>query len=153
MSNPLFSCKPFADLTSLELYGILQLRSEVFVVEQNCVYQDVDGFDLNAHHVLALIESQVVAYARLLPPGAKYPDASMGRVVSHASVRGTGIGKLLMHTALSHCDLLWPEAAITISAQAYLEKFYQSLGFDTQSEPYLEDDIPHIEMRRIKQSL
>ena len=121
------------------------------MVEQNCVYQDVDGFDLNAHHVIALMESQVVAYARLLPPGAKYPDASLGRVVSHASVRGTGVGKLLMNAALSHCDSLWPESGITISAQAYLEKFYLGLGFVTQSEAYLEDGIPHIEMRRVKQ--
>ena len=148
MLHPTFHCKPFTALTTHELYCIMQLRSEVFVVEQNCVYQDVDGFDQTAHHVFTLKGSQVLAYARLLPPGAKYPEASLGRVVSHASVRGTGLGKMLMHTALAHCEALWPNKGITISAQAYLEKFYQDLGFATQSEPYLEDDIPHIKMRR-----
>jgi ElaA protein len=148
MKHPVLSCKPFASLTALELYGILQLRSEVFVVEQNCVYQDVDGFDLEAHHLFASDGSQVIAYARALPPGAKYPQASLGRVVSHGSVRGSGLGKQLMRTAISRCEELWPGMGITISAQAYLQKFYQELGFTTESEPYLEDDIPHIKMSR-----
>ncbi len=148
MDQAEFYCKPFSALTALELYNILQLRSAVFVVEQNCIYQDVDGFDLAAHHVYALVAGQVVAYARLIAPGTKYPEASLGRVVSHGSVRGTGLGKQLMTAALRYCDELWPAAGVTISAQAYLEKFYQELGFDTLSTPYLEDDIPHIKMRR-----
>lgn len=148
MNQAIFFCKPFCDLTALELYNILQLRSEVFVVEQNCVYQDVDGFDLNAHHLFALANGQIVAYARLLAPGAKYPEASLGRVVSHANARGTGLGKLLLSNAISHCDVLWPGMGITISAQAYLEKFYQGLGFKTLTGPYLEDNIPHIKMSR-----
>ena len=146
--SPTFCCKPFTDLNTLELYALLQLRSEVFVVEQNCVYQDVDGFDQDAYHVFALIDDQIVAYTRLLPPGAKYPEASLGRVVSRASARGTGLGKQLMNTAIEHCETLWSGLGITISAQAYLEKFYQDLGFKTQSAPYLEDDIPHIKMTR-----
>ncbi|MFT4861098.1 MAG: ElaA protein [Pseudohongiellaceae bacterium] len=148
MDQAEFHCKPFSELTSLELYDILQLRSAVFVVEQNCVYQDVDGFDLDAHHVYAQVAGQVVAYARLIAPGIKYPEASLGRVVSRGSVRGSGLGKQLMTTALRYCDELWPAMGVTISAQAYLEKFYQQLGFTTRTEPYLEDDIPHIKMNR-----
>ncbi len=126
----------------------MRLRSEVFVVEQNCVYQDVDDFDQVAYHLFASDADRIVIYARLLPPGAKYPEASLGRVVSHPSVRGSGLGKQLMELAINQCEIFWPGAGITISAQAYLEDFYQALGFTTLSQPYLEDDIPHLKMAR-----
>lgn len=142
-----FICKTFKELTTNELYAILQLRSEVFVVEQNCVYQDVDGFDKQASHLLMYSGDDLCAYSRLIPPGLKYESASLGRVVTRGSARGGGHGRALMVATLEHCRSLWPQAGVTISAQAYLEKFYQSLGFVTESEPYLEDDIPHIQMR------
>jgi ElaA protein len=147
MTTPTFTCKSFDQLTTLELYSLLQLRSEVFVVEQNCVYQDVDGYDQIAIHLLMYLDNKLCAYSRLIPPGIKYESASIGRVVTQRDARGGGHGKALMESAMAHCKRLWPEAGLTISAQAYLEKFYQSLGFKTDSEPYMEDDIPHIQMR------
>lgn len=147
MSQLSFVCKSFHELDTFELYALLQLRSEVFVVEQNCVYQDVDGYDQAAMHLMVYKDEELCAYSRLLPPGLKYESASLGRVVTRQSARGDGFGRALMTSALEHSQRLWPEAAITISAQHYLEKFYQSLGFTTESEPYLEDDIPHIRMR------
>jgi ElaA protein len=146
MTTPLFICKSFEELTTIELYALLQLRSEVFVVEQDCVYQDVDGYDQSAMHLLMYLDDALCAYSRLIPPGIKYESASLGRVVTRRSARGGGHGKALMQSAMTHCKRLWPHNGLTISAQAYLEKFYQSLGFETDSEPYMEDDIPHIKM-------
>lgn len=149
-----WSCKRFDELSTHDLYAILQLRAEIFVVEQDCVYQDVDGFDQAALHImghLAAAEeqgaSQLVCYARLLAPGVKYEGASVGRVVTRKSARGGGLGKTLMLQSLAFSREHWPETAITISAQQYLQKFYTELGFETQSEPYDEDGIPHIQMR------
>lgn len=142
-----FICKTFAELSTDELYALLQLRSEVFVVEQNCVYQDVDDFDQLAAHLLMYLDDRLIAYSRLIPPGLKYETASLGRVVTRATARGDGHGKALMISALEHCKKRWPQDGITISAQAYLEDFYKSLNFITESEPYLEDNIPHIQMR------
>jgi ElaA protein len=147
MTTPRFTCKSFDELTTLELYAFLQLRSEVFIVEQNCAYQDVDGYDQSAMHLLMYLDDELSAYSRLIPPGIKYEAASIGRVATKLSARGGGHGKALMESAKAHCKRLWPEAGLAISAQAYLEKFYQSLGFKTESEPYMEDDIPHIQMR------
>lgn len=147
MTTATFICKSFDELTTVELYALLQLRSEVFVVEQDCVYQDVDGYDQTAMHLLMYLGDELCAYSRLIPPGIKYESASLGRVVTRGSARGGGHGKALMESALEHCKQLWPKASLTISAQAYLEKFYQSLDFKTESEPYMEDDIPHIQMR------
>lgn len=146
MTTPQFNCKSFDELTTVELYALLQLRSEVFVVEQNCVYQDVDGYDQAAQHLLMYLDDVLCAYSRLIAPGTKYKSASLGRVVTRDSARGGGHGKALMESAIEHCKRLWPQAGLTISAQAYLEEFYKNLGFETESEPYMEDDIPHIQM-------
>ena len=107
----------------------------------------MDGYDQIAIHLLMYLDNKLCAYSRLIPPGIKYESASIGRVVTQRGARGGGHGKALMESAMAHCKRLWPEAGLTISAQAYLEKFYQSLGFKTDSEPYMEDDIPHIQMR------
>ncbi|MFK7863578.1 MAG: GNAT family N-acetyltransferase [Pseudohongiellaceae bacterium] len=147
MPTPTFICKPFGELTTHELYALLRLRSEIFVVEQHCVYQDVDGYDQQAMHLLMNISGELKAYSRLIPPGLKYESASLGRVVTSKTVRGGGYGKALMIESIKQCKAHWPDAAVTISAQAYLEKFYRELGFKSESEPYLEDDIPHIQMR------
>lgn len=150
-SEIVWACKRFDELNTEDLYKILQVRAEVFVVEQDCVYQDVDGFDLGARHVIGQLlagdEAQLVCYARLLSPGVKYEGASIGRVVTAKSARGGGNGKALMVNSLAFCKEHWPDAAITISAQQYLQKFYIELGFETQSEPYNEDGIPHIRMQ------
>ncbi len=150
-SELIWTCRRFDELSVDSLYGILQLRAEVFIVEQDCVYQDVDGFDQQALHVTAQLvsdgeESNLVCYTRLLPPGVKYDNASIGRVVTSKTVRGDGYGKTLMAQSIAFCHEHWPNVAITISAQQYLQKFYTELGFKTESEPYAEDGIPHIRM-------
>lgn len=150
-SEIVWTCRKFDELSTEDLYKILQLRAEVFVVEQDCVYQDVDGFDQQALHVMGALsidnEEQLACYTRLLPPGVKYEGASIGRVVTRESARGGGNGKALMVNSIGFCKEQWPSSAITISAQQYLEKFYTELGFETQSEPYAEDGIPHIRMQ------
>lgn len=140
--------KPFAELTPHELYAIMHLRSEVFVVEQNCVYLDADGKDLSSWHLMGWDGTQLVAYCRLLPAGLAFTEVSIGRVVSSPAYRGTGAGKTLMETAIQTCKELFGDQPIRIGAQLYLQKFYESLGFVQVSDMYLEDNIPHIEMRR-----
>ncbi len=146
-----WSCLRFDELSTKDLYRILQLRAEIFIVEQECVYQDVDGFDQDALHVMGHLsgsdETPLVCYSRLLPPGAKYDGASIGRVVTKTSARGEGNGKALMVNSLAFCKAHWPGKAITISAQQYLQKFYTELGFEAKSEPYDEDGIPHLRMQ------
>ena len=143
-----WTCKTFDQLSRDELYEILRLRSAVFVVEQQCIYQDVDNFDQAAHHVIGLTRDDITCYARLLAPDTKYRTASIGRVVANRASRRRGYGKELMSFAIKQCEELWPRLGITISAQQYLEGFYQQLGFVTASSPYLEDDIAHIKMVR-----
>lgn len=143
-----WTCLPFAQLSPASLYALLRLRAEVFIVEQNCVYQDLDNYDQQALHLFGEQGERVIACARLLAPGVKYPAASIGRVTTALGTRGTGSGRELMQIAISHCTKQWPAAGISISAQAYLESFYNSLGFKTVSAPYMEDGIPHIEMHR-----
>ena len=142
---------PFDDLSTEDLYQILQLRAEIFIVEQDCAYQDVDGFDQQGLHVMGQLlagdSAQLVCYARLLLPGAKSEGASIGTVVTKKSVRGGGIGKALMSNSLKYCKEHWPDKAVTISAQQYLQKFYTGFGFETESESYDEDGIPHIRMQ------
>ncbi|WP_395093898.1 GNAT family N-acetyltransferase [Armatimonas sp.] len=143
----------FDRLTTWELYELMYLRQKVFVVEQNCVYLDADGYDQVARHLLGRDEHQsLVASLRLFAPGGKYKefpeDASIGRVCTAASVRGTGLGRELMRRGIAEAERLWPGCAIRISAQVYLEKFYGSLGFVAVSAPYDEDGIPHVEMAR-----
>lgn len=141
-----WTCKSLQDLTAAELYSILQLRNEVFVVEQDCVYQDADGKDAVSLHLCGWQEGRLAAYARILPPGTSYDSASIGRVVTAPFARRAGAGRTLMEKAIATTLAHFNTQEITISAQTYLEKFYQSLGFYSTGTPYLEDGIPHITM-------
>ncbi|WP_278035213.1 GNAT family N-acetyltransferase [Flavobacterium nitratireducens] len=138
--------KSFETLTVSELYAILKLRSEVFVVEQNCAYLDIDGKDPLALHLIGVYNDQIVACTRLFKPGITYDEASIGRVVVAADYRDKKWGKELMLQSISAIKHQFGESQITIGAQLYLKKFYESLGFVQSSEMYLEDDIPHIKM-------
>ncbi len=149
-----WTCTPFAGLTVSDLYAALQLRSLVFVVEQTCPFLDADGSDDQAHHLLGWRERRgdatprLAAYARLFPPGVKYPEASIGRVVTHPDARRTGTGRALMAEAIARLGTLAPAAPIRIGAQKYLEHFYSTFGFTRASDDYLEDGIVHLEMLR-----
>ncbi|MBA3502662.1 MAG: GNAT family N-acetyltransferase [Deltaproteobacteria bacterium] len=137
--------RSFGDLSALDLYTILALREQVFVVEQNCPYQDADGVDPVSRHVWAEdAAGTIVAYLRIVPAGAKFAEVSIGRVITAPRARGTGLGKTLMKHGLA----LVGTVPVRIGAQAHLEKFYGDLGFVRTSEPYDEDGIPHIEMLR-----
>lgn len=142
------SYKFFDDLTAHELYAIMRLRSEVFVLEQQCIYQDADNKDLSAYHLMIQDGDTLVAYARLLPPGISYEYMSIGRVISKQEYRRKGAGRLLMKEAIKACQELFGEGPIRIGAQLYLKEFYESFGFVQTGEVYLEDDIEHIEMTR-----
>jgi len=138
----------FEDLTPLELHDAFQLRSAVFVVEQTCPFLDIDGADAKCWHLLGRKEGALVAYARLVPPNVKYPEPSIGRVVSAKDARRTGAGRALMKEAIAQADRLWPGKRLRIGAQMYLKAFYEGFGFTQSSEPYDEDGILHIEMIR-----
>ena len=138
--------KKFDDLTPAELYAIMQLRNEVFVVEQTCAYQDADNKDLSCHHLMCWKDNKLVAYSRILPPGLAYREPSIGRVVTSPSARGGGIGHKLMEKSIEKLYSLYGINPIKIGAQFYLLKFYTSLGFQQTSDIYLEDNIQHIEM-------
>ena len=140
--------KPFDTLSVHELYDILRLRSEIFVVEQNCVYLDMDGKDKVALHLFAEYDGKIVAHARLFKAGICFDNASIGRVTVDAKYRDRKWGHDLMKEAIAGIALYFGQSAITIGAQLYLKKFYESHGFVQTSEMYLEDDIEHIEMRR-----
>jgi ElaA protein len=144
--NITWSCKSFDTLTPAELYSILQLRNEVFVVEQNCVYQDCDDKDLPSHHFMGWLQNKLVAYTRLIPAEITYHEISIGRVVTSPSVRGNKIGKELMQRSIEKLYELFGKSPIMIGAQLYLESFYESLGFVKCSDVYLEDGIEHIKM-------
>ena len=148
MKNPEWICKKFEQLTLNELYEILKLRSEVFIVEQNCVYLDADDKDLKAYHLFTFIENKIAAYARLLPPNVSYAEASIGRVLTASSQRKKGLGIFLMHEAIKQIQLLYTNSSIKIGAQLYLKKFYEGLGFSQTSDVYDEDGIDHIEMEK-----
>ena len=143
-----WTIKRFDELTLDELYDILQLRNEVFIVEQNCVYKDLDGKDRSAWHLLAVEDGKLVAYTRILPPGVSYNDPAIGRVVTSPSKRRSGLGRELMKRSIEACEKLFGTTSITLSAQVYLKSFYESFGFIVMGEEYLEDGIPHIEMSR-----
>lgn len=144
-----WECKPFKELTLMELYSILRLRIEVFVVEQNCVFQDLDNKDQKCHHIMGWDGDQLVASCRLVPKSVSYPDyPSIGRVVSSPAYRGKGAGKELMEYAIDQSMHLFGNTDIKIGAQLYLKKFYESLGFVQTSDVYDEDGIDHIEMIR-----
>lgn len=138
----------FEALTAPELYALLQLRSEVFVVEQACVFQDMDGADAQAMHLLGTLEGELVACARCFCAGAKFAEASIGRVATRDKVRGSGAGHVLMQQALACLQQQWGPQAIRIGAQARLEHFYRQHGFEKTGAPYIEDGIAHIEMLR-----
>lgn len=138
--------KKFDDLTPHELYAVIRLRNDVFVVEQNCVFQDADNKDPLCWHLMGWDNNNIVAYTRLVPPGIAYKEPSIGRVVTSPSVRGSGAGKQLMEESLKQLKVLYGNISIRIGAQLYLKKFYSSFGFKQSSKIYLEDGIEHIEM-------
>lgn len=138
--------RKFQELTLDELYSVLQLRSEVFCVEQNCVYQDLDDKDQKAHHLLGIKSDQLVAYTRIFAPGDYFDDASIGRVLVKESERTHGYGQDIMKTSINFVNQVFNTTSIRLSAQSYLIKFYGSLGFETIGAEYLEDGIPHIAM-------
>ncbi|MDA0149515.1 GNAT family N-acetyltransferase [Vibrio sp. LaRot3] len=142
---------PFSQLTTTQLYQLLQLRVDVFVVEQTCPYPDLDGKDTLAdvHHLLGYQKGRLVAYARLLGKGISYPSVSIGRVASSMEYRGDGIGHQLLKQAINQCEAIWPKCDIEIGAQQHLREFYIKHGFVQTSDMYLEDDIPHIDMKRV----
>lgn len=158
--NITWHCKPFEELTTAQLYGILSLREEVFIVEQNCPYQDADGKDPYSYHVwaeattqgggpsasLGATPAQVLAYARIVKPGVSYPEAAIGRVVSSPSVRRTGLGKELVKVTLDCVREIYGDVTLRLSAQSYLLGFYCGFGFEVITEPYMEDGIPHVGM-------
>lgn len=141
-----WSQKSFSELTTTELYAILRLRTEVFVVEQNCVFQDMDDKDQKSEHLMGWKGNDLVAYARILPPEISYTEPSIGRVVSDPRYRRIGAGRTLMREAIKRTVERHGKQPIRIGAQLYLKKFYSDLGFIPQGEIYLEDGIDHIEM-------
>lgn len=143
-----WSIKKFDELSVHELYAILELRNEVFVVEQNCVFQDTDNMDQLSYHLSGYLNGNLIAYARLIPPSIAYKEMSIGRIVSKPSFRKLGIGKKLVEAAIEEMYSLFGLQPIKIGAQYYLLNFYQSLGFKEIGEIYLLDGIDHIEMIR-----
>lgn len=141
--------KRFDDLTPTELYSILQLRNEVFVVEQNCVFQDADNKDQPSYHLMGWDKDRLVAYSRIIPAGVAYEFPSIGRVITSPVARRNGTGRMLMKKAIEAATKLFGNVSIKLGAQLYLKKFYESFGFAQSSDIYLEDGIPHIEMIRI----
>ncbi len=141
-----WQCKPFNELTAAELYQILQLRSRVFIIEQQCNYLDEDGKDYKSHHLMAWDNDCLAAYARLIPAAIAYPEASIGRVITSSKYRATGIGKKLMAKSINEVYKHFGKQPIRIGAQLYLKRFYENFGFVTCSDEYMEDNILHIEM-------
>lgn len=142
----IWKIKEFEELSNFELYQILQLRINVFMLEQECLYPECDNKDLKGKHLMGYLNNQLVAYARLLPPGVSYCDASIGRVVVHPQCRHLKLGNALMSKAIAQVREDFPNEDIRISAQAHLQGFYERVGFERVSEEYLEDNIPHVEM-------
>lgn len=141
-----WKCSLFNELDVYELYAALRLRSEVFVVEQNCVFLDMDNKDQDSYHVCGWKDGDLVAYTRLVPAGLAYEEPSIGRVITAPAARGTGAGRELMQVSIRELHRIWGNQPIRIGAQLYLKRFYESLGFRQTSEIYLEDGIEHIEM-------
>lgn len=143
-----WSWKRFSELNVQQWHDLLQLRINVFVVEQNCPYPELDGKDAESIHVIGTIDNHIIATARILPPGLSYPEVSIGRVAVHEDWRNKGIGLQLMNCCLQAIEQEFGKAPIRISAQTYLKAFYLNLGFKDVDNYYLEDDIPHLEMLR-----
>ena len=146
MNELSFYYRSYNDLTKRELFDIYFLRQEVFIVEQNCVYQDIDQKDYYSYHLMAYDEGILVAYLRIVHPGISYDEPSIGRVLTKIGYRGRGISKNIMQSAIQKVRDVYKHSNIRISAQEYLIPFYTSLNFESVGEVYLEDDIPHIEM-------
>ncbi len=146
MDSIVWKCKPFTALSNHELYAIMRLRNEVFVVEQNCVFQDADNKDQESFHLMGYIQDDLAAYARLVPAGVSYNHISIGRIITSPLFRNIGVGKALMHQSIEHCNQLFSIQTIKIGAQLYLKKFYESFGFKQVDDPYDEDGILHIHM-------
>ncbi len=142
------SIKHFSELTLFELYAILRLRSEVFVVEQDCVYQDIDAKDQKAIHIIGLKKGEVVAYTRIFKAGDYFNNTAIGRVVVKKSERKYGYGRTIMEASLDYISKTLQEKEVELSAQTYLLRFYSDLGFKKTGKEYLEDGIPHIRMFR-----
>ena len=146
--DTVFKLKFFDDLSPQELYAILQLRNEVFVVEQNCVFQDADDKDQKCYHLMGSRNNSLIAYTRIVPPGWIYKEASIGRVVTSPKARGENIGRQLMIKSIESLYALFGQVDIKIGAQKYLKRFYESFDFKQVSDVYLEDGIEHIYMIR-----
>ena len=146
MEKIVWTCKHFKDLTNEELYEIFCLRLSVFVVEQNCPYQDADGKDLKCFHLMGRQNGELIAYTRIVPKNVSYKEPSIGRVVTSASARRTGAGKILMEKSLEFIKKEFGNVPVRIGAQKYLQKFYESFGFVREGDEYDEDGIPHIIM-------
>lgn len=138
--------KSFEELTKKELYEIIRLRIEVFVIEQNAPYQDCDQKDYQSFHIFGTLDNEVVAYARLIPAGISYPEPCLGRVVTSSKIRRDGYGRILVALCLEAMKTKLETTDCRISAQLYLQEFYESFGFQRVSDVYLEDDLPHVEM-------
>jgi ElaA protein len=146
MDNKFFF-KHFSELTTFEMYKILQLRQDVFIIEQQCIYPDLDNVDLNCFHLVMKNENELIGYCRIIEPGIKYESSSIGRVIIKPEYRGKKLGIPLMTEAIKLCKLHWGKYDVSISAQAHLQKFYSSLGFICKGEIYNEDGIPHVKMQ------
>lgn len=142
-----FKIYQFDDLSARTLYDVLKLRVDVFVVEQNCPYPEIDGLDQQAIHLLYSENDAILAYARLVPAGLKYEFPSIGRVIVHKEARGRGLAKQLIEKSIDYISEQWQAQAIQLQGQVYLQEFYQSFGFQPTSERYDEDGIPHVDMK------
>ena len=143
-----WTVKKFGELTPVEVYDILRARCDVFIVEQNCPYSDPDGLDLLSTHMFAERDGEIAAYCRITPKGTRFPETSIGRLITTKKFRSAGLGREIMERAIDIITRDMRETDIRISGQAYLRAFYESLGFAVTSELYPEDGIPHYEMLR-----
>lgn len=143
-----WTVKTFEELTTKELYEILQLRAEVFVVEQDCPYQDVDNKDMESYHVMGYENNHLAAYTRIVKPGISYDEIAIGRVVVSPKNRGQRLGVAVMEKSIEYIETQLQKQSIRLSAQSHLQKFYSDLGFEFTGKEYLEDGIPHVEMLR-----
>lgn len=141
--------KQFAELSAAELHEILKLRQDIFIIEQTCIYPDIDGKDKTSMHLFAVDDdNSICAYMRIIAPGLQYQEAALGRILTVQNARGTGLGKVLLEKGIETIEREFPGQSIKISAQQHLERFYQSFGFVTSSKPYDDDGIMHIDMVR-----
>lgn len=148
MNEMVWKIKSFEKLAIKELYAILKIRQEVFIVEQTCYYLDADGYDEKAIHIWGEKDEEIVAYCRIFEPKIKYPESSLGRVLTNPSYRNLKLGKVLLKIALNTIDTKFDTPNVRISAQDYLLRFYSEFGFISTGVEYLEDNIPHTEMLR-----